>query len=270
MTYEHEQTGDARMGNGETAPNPSQEVVQFDTMFFGLRYGLSSRINLVAVLPWYSIKSDKVQGAPYLRTNRGVGDLLLEAEFQVMSSPQLSLTAGVELPTGSVDNTDQYDQRICDILALGSGTTDAVLGANIWVPNAVIRHLDMVAGLKHRFSGGENKWAYRFGAETDFWAHSSYPLSSRTRLGLRFEGYHTEADTWFKNTVPERGATVLYLGPTVAWKALPGISIGGFAKVPVWMNLTGSQMMAPVVFGFDLTTDLTAGVRRIRGGGDEQ
>jgi hypothetical protein len=269
MTYEHEQTGDARMGSGETAPNPAQEVVQFDTIFLGLRYGISSRINLVAVLPWYSIQSDKVQGQPYLRTNSGIGDLLLEADFQVLTSPQLSLSAGLEFPTGSVDNTDQYGQRICDILALGSGTTDAVLGANIWVPNAVIKKLDLVAGGRHRFSGGANKWSYRFGAETDFWAHASYALPGKVRLGARFDGFHTESDTWYGNVVPERGATVLYLGPTVAWKALPNVVVGGFAKVPVWMDLVGSQMMAPVVFGFDLTTDLTSGVRRIRGGGEE-
>jgi hypothetical protein len=268
MSYEHEETSKARMGTGQEAPNPAQETVNFDTAIFTLRYGLTGRINLVAALPYYSIASDKIQGAPYLRTNQGIGDLLLEAEYAVMTAPHLGVTAGAKLATGNVDKTDEFGQRICDILALGSGTTDLVLGANLWVPHAAIQHLDLVTGLRHRFSSGANKWGYRFGDETDFWAHASYPVWTKVRLGLRFDGYHTQIDTWYGNTVPERGATMLYLGPTASWQAFPNLVVGGFARVPILMELEGAQMVADTILGLEFSANLTSTLDRITGGAE--
>ncbi|MFQ5511845.1 MAG: hypothetical protein ACE5EO_08350 [Candidatus Krumholzibacteriia bacterium] len=251
------------MGSGADAPNPASEVVDFHTVFLSLRYGLTRRINVSATMPYHSIQSDKIQGAPYSRLNRGFGDLLVTAAYRLGTSPQFTLEAGVKFATGNVDKKDDLGQRICDILALGSGTNDLVIGAGFWMPHVVVHGLDVTAGLRHRFTSGENKWGYRFGDQTLYDLHGSHLVGERTRLGLRFDGYHSGRDTWYGNVVPERGATFVYVGPTVSYKMSDTMTVGGFARFPLVMRLEGSQMVAPLAFGLEFTTDVSRFVKAL-------
>ncbi len=218
---------------------------------------MTEKLNLVATLPWYSIDSRKIQGAPYTRLNRGVGDLTVEAELAVLESPQLTLSTGVKFATGSVDNTDEFGQRICDILALGSGTTDFLLGGGLWIPHAGIEKLSLFANARHRFVSGANKWGYEFGDQTTFRVRADYPLFEIGSVGLAVDGFHSDVDLWYGNVVPERGATFVFVGPTMAWNVADGVSIGAFLRFPAYMELEGSQMVAPATFGMDLTTNVT-------------
>ena len=78
-------------------------------------------------------------------------------------------------------------------------------------------------------------------------------------------GLHTEADTWYGNVVPERGATFIYLGPTLSAGISESTVLGAFARFPVYMNLEGAQMVAPIVFGLEFSSDLTSFFRRLSG-----
>jgi hypothetical protein len=124
---------------------------------------------------------------------------------------------------------------------------------------------------QYRFSGGVNKWGYRFGDQAALSLHASHPLKDPWRLGLRLVGIHAAVDTWFGNVVPERGSTFLYLGPTISARISESTVLGAFARFPVYMDLEGSQMVAPVVFGLEFTSDLTTFFRRLtRSGEDEE
>ncbi len=258
LAYEAEDSDRALRAHGSTAPNPAEEVVDFATTSLGLRYGVSDRLNLTMALPYHQIVSSKVQGEFYTRQNTGIGDLVVTADAMVWSQPQISLELGVKFATGSVDETDQFGQRICDILSLGSGTTDFLVGTNMWVPHfAGLTGLDFNGGLRLRFSGGTNKWGYEFGDQTSFRMHWSYSLTETVRTGMRFNGYHAGKDTWFGNVVPERGATFVYAEPTLSWNVREDFGLGGFVRIPVYMDLVGAQMVAPYTLGFEVTTNLT-------------
>ncbi len=233
-------------------------MINFHTANLSFRYGLAERVNLNATLPWLSIESSKVQGAPYDRVNRGFGDLTTTVELAILTSPQWTVETGFKLATGSEDERDDLGQRIDDILALGSGTTDFVIGSSIWIPLKKVFHLDLMAGVQHRFVGGQNKWGYQFGDQTTFYTHLNRKMFSSGRLGLRAEGYHTSPDEWVGHQVPERGATMLYLGPTASWDLNDALTLGGFARFPVMMNLEGSQMVAPSIVGLEFSSNITS------------
>lgn len=234
-------------------------MIDFDTVTMSLRYGLTDKINLVATIPWFSIDSRKIQGAPYTRVNKGLGDLVLEAEYQFLEAPHLSISAGVKFANGSVDNADEFGQRICDILALGSGTTDFLLGGGLWVPHiAGVEHLSLFASARHRFVSGANKWGYQYGNQTTLRVRADYPVLERASVGLAVDAYRTDKDRWYGNVVPERGATFLYLGPTVAYNLSDSISLGAFVRYPVYMDLEGAQMVSPSNFGLEMTTDVSS------------
>jgi hypothetical protein len=216
-------------------------------------------------LPVHRIQSDKTQGEFYSRQNNGVGDLIVTADAQVFSAPHISLELGVKFATGSVDEVDELGQRICDILSLGSGTTDFLLGSNLWVPHLGLDKLDLNAGIRYRFSGGQNKWGYAFGDQASARAHISYPVTETIRTGLRFDAWHADKDTWFDQVVPERGATFVYAAPTLYWNIRDDISVGTFIRFPLYMNLEGSQMVSSYSIGLGFTTDLSNAFRAALG-----
>ncbi len=243
--------------------------MRFDTVNLSMRYGLTRRLNLNASLPWYRIESAKFQGAPYTRLNRGVGDLVLTAEYSFGSAPQVTLEAGAEFPTGDIDRKDEFGQRICDILALGSGTVDPIVGMSAWVPHAFGDRLDVYATLRHRFSGGENKYGYRFGDQTTL-SMSGYRMLGETwRGGVEVLLYHLQRDTWYGLTVPERGGTFAYVRPTLSTEVTPTTSIGVYVRAPVYMEIEGAQMVAEYSAGLEVTSDVTDVLARLRAGEDE-
>jgi hypothetical protein len=269
LSFDHEATSLARSGTGQEAPNPAEEVVQFRVASMNLRYGVGSRMNLRATLPYLEIASDKVQGEFYQRQNSGFGDLVVSLEYAITTNPQITVEAGLELPTGNIDETDGFGQRICDILALGSGTTDPILGAAIWIPRVGFDRLDVVGSVRHRFSGGQNKYGYQFGDLTVGSAHGSFKISNAIRAGVRAEGFHSQEDSWYGNSVPERGATMVQLGPTASWTLSGAFTVGGYAKTPIYMDLEGAQMVSDWVFGMEITSNLTNLWNGIFQGGEE-
>lgn len=258
VSYESEDTGRALQRHGAVAPNPGEEVVDFSTTTFGLRYGVSRNMNMTVSVPYHAISSNKIQGEYYSRVNNGVGDAVLTAEMAVLSSPHLTVEAGVKFGNGSVDRTDAFGQRICDILSLGSGTTDFLIGSNLWVPKiGGITGLQLTAGVRHRFSSGQNKWGYAYGDQTVFQTHMNYLMAKTLRLGVRIDGYHTVRDTWYDLEVADRGATFIYASPTLSWNLRDDVSVGGFVRVPLYMDMVGSQMVASYSVGVQMTANLT-------------
>lgn len=256
VRYEHERTGRALRDHGASAPNPSQEVVDFDTAFLTLRHGLGEHVHLAVTVPVLSIASDKVQGEPYLRHTRGVGDVLAIAGLRLVRSPEIVFEAGVRLPTGDNDRTDALGNRVNDILALGSGTTDPVFGLSVYETSAGVHGLDLFGSVRLRVSGGTNSWGYHFGNEAQFGAGVTYSWRDRLRLTPVLSGFHIGKDEWLGNTVPERGATFLHFAPEIAWHFQPDLAVGVSYRVPVWMRLEGAQMVAESTLGLVASMDL--------------
>lgn len=75
-------------------------------------------------------------------------------------------------------------------------------------------------------------------------------------MGMRFDGFNVQKDTWFDNEVPDRGATFVFASPTLSWNFSDKTSIGGFVRVPIYINLVGDQMVAPYSIGVEMSTSL--------------
>jgi hypothetical protein len=93
---------------------------------FGVRYGLSDKITLSALLPY-----------TFLHTNygndRGIGDAMLLGTFEVFAheNTRVALQAGIELPTG-VQKSSNFDNTT---VIVGSGSYDpagGILAAYRW------------------------------------------------------------------------------------------------------------------------------------------
>lgn len=84
----------------------------------GLKYGLTNRITLSAILPYAILNTDK-------GSDNGLGDLMFIGTFNVIrkNTFNLALSAGVEFPTG-VEKGSSFDETT---VVVGSGSFDPIL-----------------------------------------------------------------------------------------------------------------------------------------------
>lgn len=84
----------------------------------GVRYGLTNRVTLSAILPYAILNTDK-------GSDNGLGDLMFIGTFNVIrkSTFNLALSAGIEFPTG-VEKGSSFDETT---VVVGSGSFDPIL-----------------------------------------------------------------------------------------------------------------------------------------------
>jgi len=85
----------------------------------GLRYGLTDKITLSALLPYVSLYTDT-------GNDGGLGDLILMGTFSIFNKSNftIGLQAGVELPTG-IQKSGTFDN---ETVVVGSGSYDPMAG----------------------------------------------------------------------------------------------------------------------------------------------
>ncbi|MBN8695619.1 MAG: transporter [Bacteroidetes bacterium] len=85
---------------------------------FGIRYGITDKITISALLPYVILNTDK-------GSDNGLGDLILLSTFNLYQKRNfnLALSAGVEFPTG-VKKGSSFDETT---VVVGSGSFDPIL-----------------------------------------------------------------------------------------------------------------------------------------------
>ncbi len=253
LSHEQEKTDQARGPNGQPADNPTKETVYHRYTNLNLRYGLTDRMNLSATFPFLRIFAGKTQGMYYVRNNKGLGDIVLMASYRALDSPQVALELGVRLPSGSTDNKDALGQRICDILALGSGVASPIAGIGLW---RSYRGVDIAASFRYRWTLGANKWGYEWGNEAQWFISGSKPVWRGLRIGARLLETQIGHDFWYGNLVPERGARVLRFEPELTYALDNGFMLTFTLRHPVRQRYAGDQMVADYFYGLNATYDM--------------
>jgi len=96
---------------------------------FGLMYGVSDKLMLMAMMPYSFLSMDLTNrmGEIFTTRSEGIGDMKLSGTYILyqQANQKLLLNVGVSVPTGSInerDNTPVTDQKLPYPMQLGSGT----------------------------------------------------------------------------------------------------------------------------------------------------
>lgn len=154
-------------------------------------YQISSDTGLRLSVPYISQSTDHISIVPgypeFLIKSRGIGDIKFSyvAGLGELLGGQLRGSAGISLPTGSIDEEGDTpraagDQQLPYTMQLGSGTYDVPLSLSFVRPAGKSQ---MTLGLSAVIRTGKNDRSYRLG--------NSYSLSSRFDFPneSRFEPY---------------------------------------------------------------------------------
>lgn len=145
-------------------------VITQDVTLFGLNYQINQEWHAQVRIPYIQQATDHISIVPgydeFLIKSSGVGDIVLSArcQFSTTTNGQWWLTAGLSLPTGSIDERGDTprapgDQQLPYTMQLGSGTYD--------LPVELQYHhlgkLDYTIALSATFRTGQNDRDYRLG-----------------------------------------------------------------------------------------------------------
>lgn len=199
VTYEGYRDGTNNLSNSEVLFDPSGQrtsdnfpilptVITQQVHLFSLAYALNSKSSIQLSVPYIEQSTDHISivddYANFTIDSAGLGDVKLSTSYEIYNQNQhfLRLSAGISIPTGSIDEKGDTprgpgDQQLPYTMQLGSGTYDIPLGINY---NSS-KH-NWSASFSATIRTGENDRDYRLG---NHWSLSTRYDFNFSKLGFQ-------------------------------------------------------------------------------------
>ena len=240
----------SRAANGDD----QLHVVQVPTI---LNYNLVTDAVATLVVP-YVIKERRLPSKRHLET-RGIGDIKLIGKYRFyredspLGSNQMSLSAGLELPTG--DTTKRKDGvRLPRPLQLGSGGVDPFFSfAAGWISG----HHAIEGGAQVKYNSRHG--GFRFGVVSNYdlaYAYRIFPAwpvpNAQLNFLLEFNGEHRERNKSGGSKVRASGGDTIFLSPGIQYILFDNALVETSVQFPVMDQVNGRQLHQDyrVLFGF--------------------
>jgi len=158
------------------------------------------------------------------------------------------LSAGVKLPTGSIDKTNAAGDAADRMFQPGSGTTDVLLGffgnwqvllaehPSVWFMEAQIQQ--PINERSH----------YTPGAQVLLDGGITYGLGTQTNLMLQSNLLIKDRDSGTAAESDDSGGSFLFLSPGFAYAASRALTVYSFVQVPLYQHVNGVQLTADASF----------------------
>ncbi len=182
-----------------------------------------------------------------------LGDVSLLARWQdAQRAPDSSwaATAGLKLPTGSIDVTNADGARAERALQPGSGTTDLVLGLAGRQMIAPTDSLNLQATWVQPLNSREDFKPGRRIELAGGWSHTITPAVSGV---LQFSVLDKARDSGAQAEPDNSGGTFVSLSPGLNWAVGASGVLYGYVVVPVYQRVNGIQLVPRTSFALGYT-----------------
>ena len=240
----------SRVANGDD----QLHVVQIPTI---LNYNLVTDAVATLVVP-YVIKERRLPSKRHLET-RGIGDIKLIGKYRFyredspLGSNQMSLSAGLELPTG--DTTKRKNGiKLPRPLQLGSGGVDPFFAyAAGWISG----HHALEGGVQVKYNARHS--GFRFGVTSNYdlsYAYRIFPgwpvPNAQLNFLLELNGEHRERNESGSSKVRASGGDTVFLSPGIQYILFNNALLETSFQFPVLDRVNGKQLHQDyrVLFGF--------------------
>lgn len=240
--------------------NPDNEKTQTWQTTLLLDYRVARRLTAILAIP--GVDHD-VSYANLKQTVRDFGDIAMYGKVSLYQNRdagaerEISALAGVEVPSGSTDQSDASG-RFPASQQPGSSSTDFIIGgAAVWGFPA----LTAFGNLSYKINGDSG---YTFG---DFLALNTginYTLPQLKQLGLVAEFNFERAARDKSNVsgpgvlpggiVRDTGSEKIFLSPGFQWRPGGRWSLNFNAQVPAYQDLHGTQLASKINYIFGVST----------------
>lgn len=251
-------TGTRDVGVGEIRRHHDEVQTLNRNLFATFDYGFSDRWGMSVVLPWIDRSHDHIHnhhGAqiPESWNFSDPGDVRVSGRFQTSfeDSEKLRLSyagliAGMKLPTGKTNVTNEDGDVAERTLQPGSGTTDLLLGAYF----------------RQALGGLNASWFAQAGAQLPMNSHDDFKpgrqylvdLGARweatDRLGvlLQLNAVWKGKDSGSEAEPEDSGGRSVFLSPGVTFAITNKVNLYGFVQLPLYQYVNGVQLVARRAF----------------------
>jgi hypothetical protein len=240
------------------------QSMTMDMHMLGAMYGVNDDVTVMLMVPYLDVEMDHVtrMGAKFTTRTNGIGDVKLSSLIRVQewNGGQLSLNAGISIPTGSIDEKDDTpagaNQHLPYPMQLGSGTYDLLPGLTYLGNNDSLSWGAQAVGTI-RLSDNDNDYSLgdRFNLTTwivkDWTSQFSSSLRVNGEWWSNVDGSDRKLSPMAPNMVPTADPDKragrrfdLLVGasfsPASGWFA--GQRIAAEFGAPVYQNLDGPQL----------------------------
>ena len=219
-------------------------------------YGLTERFTLSGLLSFVrqTRTISTLPGSSEFTGNAGLGDAIFLARYNLLVdsvAPNTDLVIGVgpKFPLGRTDHIDGRGILLPADLQPGTGSWDAVFWGLFSHVGLIRRTLTFTAIPSYRITGTNQRYngtqAYRFGNEFQLnFGFSDRFFTKKVMIDplLMFRLRTTAPDQAEGQTVSNTGGHWLHILPGVALGLSPRMTLRLNGEVPIYRNLTGTQL----------------------------
>ena len=237
------------------APAADNDDKNIRTSFFtfGGQYLLGSGFGVMAELPVWSRHFETTDnGTPKIVDGTALGDIRVTAVYSGLSDDLgTGFTLGVKLPTG--DNGGGFDHDT----AIGTGSTDLLIGAYRQGTLDTLGSWSYVLQARYQ-TAFTTRDGYRPGDELDAVAAVSYDAGLTGivdwRPFLQLIGGLRRHDSGIAADPENSGYSRVLLAPGIE-TAFASYVLHAEVNIPVYQNVIGNQLVAPVLFKTSIAYD---------------
>jgi hypothetical protein len=230
---------------------PTEEEVQRTTInrntILGADYNFSRYWGLSLQLPYMDRYHQTIaEGDTALSTSdtRGIGDLRVVARYQGLSpDASFGLQFGLKFPTGSFKQSfiagPQTGELLDRGLQLGTGTTDALLGAYKfgYISESVSYFAQAMAQVAL-----DARDQFRPGNSINVNLGLRYLGMTRVTPQIQLNLHSEQRESGALADRANSGATLAYLSPGIGVKLTRRLDAFAFVQIPVWQRVNGLQL----------------------------
>lgn len=225
-------------------------------------YGVSSQLSFNVMAPYvvrehshihHGDDGDELEHWSF----SGIGDVMVHGTYVLLQSmspdlPYFALTAGIKLPTGATNKSNEHGEEAEVTIQPGTGSYDGVLSLNgryivgtVKSLNGSYTVLPLTSNITVRING-KGKDDYRIGNEVVGSIGTMIELDQRLRLLLQFNA-RSMGRSEMGMTGEERsntGGTWVFLTPGVGSELFSNVNFFLYAQIPLYQNVHGVQQVA--------------------------
>lgn len=214
----------------------------------GAAYGVSDRLTVAMSLPFSYVSNFHFSddGATITTADHiaGFGDLSVTGKFSLLSGPvNVALIAGLQIPTGATNRTDDHGNLIEPAHQPGSGSWSPIVGiaAGMNLGDRIIVSTSLMWKItiqgQHQFEPGDaTTLAAKF--EYQVTELGNFPRMY-VSLELALERIAQDSDAGTLNG--DTGGYILSIGPGIRARLNQHLSVGLTVSLPIYQGLFGIQ-----------------------------
>ncbi|MEL7422191.1 MAG: transporter [Bacteroidota bacterium] len=237
---------------GTTVLNDDSRRRQTHSVLFQLGYTFSRRWS-AEVFVSYVRQERRIRqfGQEDFTFTQGIGDAVALVKYQLIAKEKQSLFVGLgaKIPTGSPDLRSQQGLRLNADLQPGSGAWDAILWTQYQRPIKLrpsmtwsLTGIYTTKGTNEEYLGNQ---AYQFGQEVQVISTLSDQVFVAKQIfnpSLIVRYRQVQGDQQNEQLVPGTGGSWLFVAPALAWQATPRFSMSASLELPIFAEVTDTQV----------------------------